>query len=95
MSAEMGHEVTKCRLAGGISVRDTEGVGDHRPGDIILNQCLPNASIEERETARENLRRLARLLVRVHERLALDNPQAFSRLLADSGLDSESSPSNA
>ncbi len=62
----------------------------HRPGDLILDHYLPNASSEEREIARENLRRLARLLIRVHTRLALDNPQPAIRALAPSELESES-----
>jgi hypothetical protein len=62
----------------------------HRPGDVILNKYLPNASPEEREAARESLKRLARLLIRVHERLALDNPQSAIRANADPALESES-----
>ena len=62
----------------------------HRPGDVILNKYLPNASPEEREAARESLKRLARLLIRVHERLALDNPQSAIRANADPALKSES-----
>ncbi len=64
----------------------------HRPGDIILNKYLPNASLEEREAARESLKRLARLIIRVHERLALDNPQPAIRAAADPALESESLP---
>ena len=64
----------------------------HRPGDIILNRYLPNAFPEKREEARENLRRLGRLLIRVHERLAVDNPQSSIRANGVSGLDSESVP---
>ena len=64
----------------------------HRPGDIILDRYLPNASTEKREEARENLRRLGRLLIRVHERLAVDNPQASIRANGVAGLDSESVP---
>jgi hypothetical protein len=43
-------------------------------GDSIIDRYIPNASIEEREEARENLRRLARFLIGVHERRAeVDN----------------------
>jgi len=66
----------------------------HRPGDIILNKYLPNASPEEREAARENLKRLARLLIRVHERPALDNPQPAIRAIAEPALESESLPTS-
>jgi hypothetical protein len=47
----------------------------HRPGDIMLDRYLPNASPEKREEARENLQRLAGLIVRVHSRLRTTNPQ--------------------
>jgi hypothetical protein len=67
---------------------------EHRPGDIILERYIPNASEEDREIARENLRRLARLLIRVHERLTLDNPEDAIRANADSKLESELLPSN-
>jgi hypothetical protein len=66
----------------------------HRPGDIILDRYLPHATDEERETARENLRRLARLLIRVHERLALDNPQSAIRANGVPALESESLPTS-
>lgn len=62
------------------------------PGDIILDRYLPNATGEEREAARENLRRLARLLIRVHERLALGNPQPSIRAPSAPALESELSP---
>jgi hypothetical protein len=62
----------------------------HRPGDIILDRYLPGASEETREEARENLRRLARLLIRVHERHSHENPQTATRASAEPALDSES-----
>jgi hypothetical protein len=64
----------------------------HRPGDIILGRHLPNATPEERETARESLYRFARLLMRVHERLALDNPQQPIRASDELALESDSLP---
>jgi hypothetical protein len=66
----------------------------HRPGDIILDRYLPNASPEKREEARENLRRLGRLLIRVHTRLAVDNPQSSIRANGAPALDSESVPTS-
>lgn len=63
-----------------------------RPGDIILDRYLRGTSLEEREEARENLYRLAQLLVRVHERLSLEKPQPAIRAAVDFGLDSESPP---
>jgi hypothetical protein len=41
-----------------------------RPGDLILNRYIPNAAEAEREEARENLKRLARVLMRIEARLA-------------------------
>jgi hypothetical protein len=64
------------------------------PGDIILDRYLPNATAEEREAARENLRRLARLLIRVHVRRALDNPQSAIRANGVSALESELHPTS-
>ena len=64
----------------------------HRPGDIILDRYLPNASPEKREEARENLRRLGRLLIRVHERQAFDNPHPAIRTNGEPALESESLP---
>jgi hypothetical protein len=64
------------------------------PGDIILDRYFPNATSEEREAARENLRRFARLLIRVHERLAIDNPQPSIRATGAHALESESLPTD-
>ena len=55
----------------------------HRPGDYILDRYMPGATPEQREVARENLRRLAKLLLRVHERLVRVNPQPETRVLPD------------
>lgn len=63
---------------------------NHQPGDLILNRYMPDATPAEREAARENLRRLARLLIRVHERLALDNPQSAIRPSDEDTIESES-----
>lgn len=62
----------------------------HRPGDIILDRYLPNASPEQREEARENLRRLARLIIRVHERLARARGDNSIRANGTAELESES-----
>jgi len=40
------------------------------PGDFILNRYIPNATEAEREEARENLKQLARVLMRIEARLA-------------------------
>jgi hypothetical protein len=48
----------------------TQIKGDTRPEDSIIGRYMPSASDAEREEAREGLRRLVRLLIRVHLRLA-------------------------
>jgi hypothetical protein len=65
-------------------------VSEHRPGDVILDRYLPHASSEEREEARENLRRLAQLLIRINNRLAHDYPQPAIRADGAPELESES-----
>lgn len=40
------------------------------PGDQIIDRCCPVISPEERELAHEQLRALARVLIRVDKRLA-------------------------
>ena len=66
----------------------------HRPGDIILDRYLPHATSEQREVARENLRRLARLLIRVHERLAREKETPAIRANAEAALESKSIPTS-
>jgi len=66
-------------------------MSEHRPGDIILDRYLPNAAPEQREDARENLRRLARLIIRVHTRLARERGDNTIRAKSASEVDSESS----
>lgn len=66
-----------------------------RPGDFILDRYMPHASDEKCEEARENLRRLARLLIRVHARRALDNPQPSIRANDAPLIQSESLPTSA
>ena len=64
----------------------------HRPEDIFLDRYIPNASEAEREQASENLRRLVRLLIRVHERLAWEKEGARIRANAGAAIESESLP---
>ena len=45
---------------------------DHRPGDLFNDRYMPKASEEAREDAYANLRALVALLVRIDERLALE-----------------------
>jgi hypothetical protein len=67
---------------------------NRKPGDYILDRYLGGAEPEMREEARENLRRLARLIIRVHLRLACENPQAAIREKTEPAVDSESQSSN-
>lgn len=48
---------------------------DHRPGDLFIDRYMPEASVEAREEAHENLRALVALLVRIDERLAIEAQQ--------------------
>ena len=59
------------------------------PGDIILDRAMLNASQEEREAARENLRRFARWLIRVHERLARGKDASTICANGEGALESE------
>jgi len=43
-----------------------------RPGDLILNRYMLNATEEEREEARENLRAYATVIMRIATRLATE-----------------------
>jgi hypothetical protein len=45
---------------------------DHRPGDLFIDRYMPKATKEAREEAYANLRALVALLVRIDERLALE-----------------------
>ena len=43
-----------------------------QPGDLILYRYLPNATEEEREVARENLRKYMEIVFRIATRLATE-----------------------
>ena len=45
---------------------------DHRPGDLFIDRYMPKATEEAREEAYANLKALVALLVRIDERLALE-----------------------
>ena len=61
-----------------------------QPGDIILDRYLPDTSPEQREEARENLRHLARLIIRAHERLLHKRGDNAIRAPGAGEVDSES-----
>lgn len=60
---------------------------DRKPGDLILDRYLPNATPEAREEAREGLRRHALLLIRWGERALFerdaDSPESAGRRRVD------------
>lgn len=45
-----------------------------RPGDVILERCMPNATDAEREVLRERLRRFAAILVQIGRRQKREQP---------------------
>jgi hypothetical protein len=53
---------------------------DHRPGDLFIDRYMPKATEEAREDAYLNLRALVALLVRIDERLALEEREPFDSL---------------
>jgi hypothetical protein len=48
---------------------------DHRPGDLFIDRYMPRATEEARDAAYANLRALVALLVRIDERLALEEQE--------------------
>jgi len=48
----------------------------HKPGDFILNRYMVGATDEEREAARENLRRYAEVVLRIATRIATEEWEA-------------------
>ena len=50
-----------------------------RPGDLILDRYMPDASDTEREEARENLRAYAAVVLRIATRLATEEHEQAIR----------------
>lgn len=48
----------------------------YRPGDLILNRYMPDATKEEREVARENLREFAVVVIGIAKRLAKEESES-------------------
>ena len=48
---------------------------NYRPGEIFIDRYMPKATGEAREEAYANLRALVALLVRIDERLALEEQE--------------------
>lgn len=56
---------------------------NRRPGDFILDRYMPDATAEEREVARENLRAFALVVVGIARRLALEEREQAIRARTD------------
>lgn len=50
-----------------------------RPGDLILDRYMPHASEEAREEARDRLRRLALLFIKIGDRLEREGRERDSQ----------------
>lgn len=55
----------------------------HRPGDLILNRYMSDATEEEREAARKNLREYAKIVARIAERIAGEEPKRAQEILEE------------
>ena len=53
---------------------------DHRPGELFIDRYMPRATEEAREEAYANLRALVALLVRIDERLALEEREKLDSI---------------
>ncbi len=56
---------------------------NRRPGDFILDRYMPDATAEEREVARENLRAFALVVVGIARRLAQEEREQAIRARTD------------
>jgi hypothetical protein len=76
--------VNNSRLTSLLAMREHAGMknktNDHRPGDLFIDRYMPKATEEAREDAYLNLRALVALLVRIDERLALEEREPFDSL---------------
>jgi hypothetical protein len=61
-----------------------------RPGDVILDRYMPDATLEEREAARTNLYGFVAVLLRIATREALDNVEKSIRANGVGEVESES-----
>lgn len=56
---------------------------NYRPGDLILDRYMPNATEHEREVARENLRECAKIVVGIAKRLAKEENERAREILGE------------
>jgi hypothetical protein len=65
-------------------------VPKRRPGDVILDRYMPDATLDEREAARANLYGFVAVLLRIATREALDNVEKSIRANGKGEVESES-----
>lgn len=61
----------------------TQNLKSQRPGDLILNRYMPDATGEEREAARENLREFAVVVAGIAKRLAKEEAEQVREILGE------------
>lgn len=66
---------------------------NRQPGDLILDRYMPQATPEEREVARANLRAFAVVVVGIAKRLALEDLDKATRANGHCTVDLEERPS--
>ena len=70
--------------------KNNDGAKPRRPGDLILDRYLKDASEEEREEARDNLRRFAGVLIGIGERVLAEQSSGAR----EQKLDVDTTPSD-
>lgn len=62
---------------------------NRQPGDLILDRYMPQATADEREAARANLRAFAVVVVSIAKRLALEDLDQATRANGPRAVDLE------
>lgn len=65
---------------------------NRKPGDLILDRCMPDANAAEREEARANLYALAAVVLRICTRLAHEQHRLAIRRPADGAVELPDGP---
>lgn len=65
---------------------------ERRPGDLILDRYMPNATEEEREEARANLAAYAAAVIAIQQRLERESVEKAIRQNPADSVDSEAQP---
>jgi hypothetical protein len=63
-----------------------------RPGDLILDRYMPNATEEEREEARANLKAYVAVVLRKKQRLAREAVESRIRAIPSVEVNSDAQP---